>query len=132
MTKATRYDNAVQGFQHFGIPLAHLIEGFRVDPFDMNIHIMVPTGVAQRFRDGQIRVMEFDVFSNQANGQLWARVFNLFYQCAPLLHLRLPAWQTKFLYHKFAQTRLFQDQWYFINRLGRQHWDDSPGFDITE
>ena len=132
MAKTARYHDAIESFKDLDSGFTHFIKGFGVDPLDINIHIVIPARVTQRFRDGQVGIMEFDVFPDNADGQFRAGTFDLFYQLAPLLHVGLPVRQTKLLHHVLAQTCLFQDQRHFIDRLGGQHRDDGPGLDITE
>ena len=132
MAKTARYHDAIESFKDLDSAFTHFIEGFGVDPLNIDIHIVIPARVTQRFRDGQVGIMEFDVFPDNADGQFRAGTFDLFYQLAPLLHVGLPVRQTKLLHHVLAQTCLFQDQGHFIDRLGGQHGDDGPGLDITE
>src|SRR5438067_146952 len=57
MTKPSWYDNTIQSFQDLGIPFTHVIQRFRINPFDMDIHIMIPTGMTQCFRNREVRVV---------------------------------------------------------------------------
>src|SRR5258708_39495210 len=47
MTKAARYNNAVKGFQNFDITIAHIIQGFGVNQFDVDIDIIKPASVTE-------------------------------------------------------------------------------------
>ena len=118
MTKSSWYDNAIQSFQDLGVPFAHVIQGFGVNPLDVDIYVMIPTGMTQGFHNGEVGIVQFNIFADQANGHFRTRPFNPGYQFAPLLHVWFAPGQPKLLHYVFSQSGLFQDERHFIDRLG--------------
>src|SRR6266702_4013102 len=132
MAEAAGNDDARHILLRLGVPLAHVLQGLGVNPLDAYIHIVIPARVMQCLADREIGVMQFDVFADQGNGQCWAVMLNGINQVMPLLHVRRVLGQAQFLYQKFTQARLLQDQRHLVNCPGGDQWDNGSRLDITE
>ena len=59
------------------------------DPIDLDIASMRESRVKERFLDGEVRVLEVDVFADERDGDLVLRFENGIDEGAPVGHVRL-------------------------------------------
>src|SRR5260221_12417751 len=93
---------------------------------------MIPTSMAQGLCYREIGVMQFYIFSDQADSQFRARAFDGGDQFAPLLHLRFVFGQAKLLHQELTQAGFFEDERHLVDCFGGEKWKDSACLDISE
>ena len=65
LAKATRHENAVGSAEFFSKVIG--CQRFSVDPVDMDLYIVIEAGVAQRFDDREIGVVQLHIFPDEGD-----------------------------------------------------------------
>ena len=129
--KAARHKNAVQPGEQRG----HVFRSdfLRVDPADVDVDLVGKPGVAQRLRDGEIGVVQGDVFPHKADlHTVGAGAVHPFHQLRPLCQVRVGDLQAQLPADHRGKVGALQHQRGFIKIGQGEVFNHAVGLDVAE
>ena len=123
-------DHRLQGRQDF--IAGRLRNPFRIDPFNFHPHIQRVAGVAQRFRHGEVGVVQLHILAHQADPYALRLVADPLHQFLPVLQCRRGGFQSQFPAGHRGKARLLQHQRRGVQRGQGRVLDHAVVLDVAE